>query len=104
MPTEVPTVPLVGVKLLIEGVTRNALLLASEPAGIVTVTGPVVAPLGTVAEIDVLLVTLKVAAVPLKDTPVAPVKPCPRIWMEAFTLPEVGSRLANGVRPGTLKL
>jgi hypothetical protein len=102
--TEVPTVPLVGVKLLMEGVTRNILLLTSAPPGVVTVTKPVVAPLGTVAEIDVSLVTVNVAVVPLNDTAVVPVKPCPRISMEVLTLAEFGSRLANGVRPGTLKL
>src|SRR5580692_8899902 len=48
MVTTVPTAPLVGLTLVICGVTRNILLLVSVPLGVVTVTGPVVAPLGTV--------------------------------------------------------
>jgi hypothetical protein len=47
--TAVPTGPLVGEKLAICGVTRNILLLFSFPPEVVTVTMPVVAPLGTVA-------------------------------------------------------
>jgi len=47
--TEVVTGPLLGLKLLICGVTRNALLLVRMPPGVVTVTEPVVAPLGMVA-------------------------------------------------------
>src|SRR6266550_5336258 len=47
--TAVPTAPLVGEKLVICGMTRNILLLFSFPPEVVTVTIPVVAPLGTVA-------------------------------------------------------
>ena len=50
--TAVPTGPLVGVKLVIVGglvVTENALGLFAVPPGVVTLTGPVVAPFGTVA-------------------------------------------------------
>ena len=47
--TGVVTGPLVGLKLRICGVTRNGLLLVKVPVGVVTVTEPVVAPLGTVA-------------------------------------------------------
>ena len=49
--TLVPTRPLVGVKPLIVGgfTTVNALLLVAVPPGVVTLTGPVVAPAGTVA-------------------------------------------------------
>src|ERR687895_611342 len=67
--TDVPTAPEVGFKLLITGavevvVTVNFTpLLATPPT--VTTTGPVVAPLGTAAVIDVALQLLGVAAVPL---------------------------------------
>ena len=73
--TVVPTAPLVGVKLVIVGggITVKVLLLVAVPPGVVTLTGPVVAPLGTVAEIEVSDVTVKVALVPLNRTAVAPV-------------------------------
>jgi hypothetical protein len=47
--TEVVTGPLVGLKLVICGVTRKFVLLVSVPPGVTTVTEPVFAPLGTVA-------------------------------------------------------
>jgi hypothetical protein len=50
--TLVPTGPLVGVKLVIVGalgVTVNALGLVAAPPGVVTLSVPVVAPVGTVA-------------------------------------------------------
>ena len=47
--TFVPTGPLIGAKLVISGMTRNFLLLVSAPPGVVTATGPVVAPLGRLA-------------------------------------------------------
>ena len=40
--TFVPTGPLVGVKLVMPGITLNCLLLVSVPDGVVTVTKPVV--------------------------------------------------------------
>lgn len=49
MVTEVPTGPLVGEKLLIFGITRNLVMLERMPLGVVTVTGPVRAPVGTLA-------------------------------------------------------
>ena len=47
----VPTGPLVGVKLVIVGglITVKLLALVAVPPGVVTVSGPVVAPAGTVA-------------------------------------------------------
>jgi hypothetical protein len=54
MVTEVTTVPLVGVKLVIVGggaVTVKLLALVAVPPGVVTLTVPVVAPEGTVAVI-----------------------------------------------------
>jgi hypothetical protein len=49
--TLVPTGPLVGVKPVIVGAvtTVNALALVAVPPGVVTLSGPVVAPAGTVA-------------------------------------------------------
>lgn len=45
--TFVPTGPLLGVKLRITGVTLKLAALAVVPPAVVTVMGPVVAPLGT---------------------------------------------------------
>ena len=50
--TLVPTGPLVGAKLVIVGAlapTVKLLALVAVPPGVVTVSGPVVAPAGTVA-------------------------------------------------------
>ena len=51
--TLLPTGSLVGVKLVIVGAlattTVNALALVAVPPGVVTLSGPVVAPVGTVA-------------------------------------------------------
>ena len=59
--------------------TLKGVLLESKPVGVITFTVPVVAPAGTVVVISELETTLKTAAVPLKLTPVAPVKSVPRI-------------------------
>ena len=49
--TLVPAGPLVGVKLVIvgAGTTVKVLALVAVPPAVVTLTGPVVAPVGTVA-------------------------------------------------------
>ena len=65
-----------GVGLTV-GLTVKLAALVAVPPGAVTVTGPLVAPEGTVAVICVSLFTVKVAARPLKATAVAPVKPLP---------------------------
>jgi hypothetical protein len=76
--TEVPTGPLVGVKVVIVGagtvVTAKSLDEVALPFGVVTEILPVVAPLGTVVVICVPLLTAKVAAVPLNETAVAPLR------------------------------
>jgi hypothetical protein len=82
--TVVPTGPLLGVKELMVGggpgtVTVKAVELVALPAGVVTVIGPLLAPLGTVALISVSETTVKTAGVPLKATAVAPVKCAPLI-------------------------
>jgi hypothetical protein len=58
--TLVPTGPLVGLKPLIVGgwVTVKLPLLVLLPPGVVTMIGPLAAPLGTVALIWVLLTTV----------------------------------------------
>ena len=88
MVTGVPTEPLVGEKFVICGITRNNLLLLSMPLEVTTVTKPVVAPLGTVADRKVLVFIEGVARVPLKEMVVAAVKPCPRNATVLPTLPE----------------
>src|SRR5207249_749874 len=75
--TLVPTGPLVGVKLVIVGalaVTVKLLLLVAVPPGVVTLSGPLVAPLGTVASFEAHDRSVKPALVPLNVTAVAPVK------------------------------
>ena len=47
--TTVPTAPFEGVKLVIVGVTANWVALVAVPPAVVTLSGPVVAPDGTVA-------------------------------------------------------
>ena len=49
--TPVPTGPFVGVKLAIAGagMTVKLVALVAVPPGVITLTGPVVAPAGTVA-------------------------------------------------------
>ena len=47
--TLLPTSPLVGVKLAIAGRTAKLAALVAVPPAVVTLNGPVVAPLGTVA-------------------------------------------------------
>ena len=47
--TGTPTLPPVGLKFRMSGTTVNTLLLVKVPAGVTTVTLPLVAPLGTVA-------------------------------------------------------
>ena len=84
--------------ILIYGVTMNCLLLVNVPVEVVTVTNPVLAPLGTVALRKVPDTTDAVAGIPLKLTAVDDVKPCPRISTVLPTLPEYGSRATNGGR------
>ena len=75
-------------------------LLVKVPVGVVTVTGPVVAPAGSVALMNVPRTTLKEdAGTPLKLTAVAPVRPVPRIWITEPTLPLGTTNVTNGPRP-----
>src|SRR5438876_917467 len=106
--TLLPTGPLVGVKLVIvgAGITVKLLVLVAVPPGVVTLTGPVVAPLGTVAAIEVDEVTEKLTAlVPLNVTDVAPVKAVPLSVTLLPTGPLVGVKLAIvGALAVTVKL
>ena len=72
------------------------------PAGVVTAMGPEVAPVGTVTLELVSEATVNVAAVPLKVTAVAPVKPLPLIVTVDPTAPEDGetARDSGGGRSG----
>jgi len=96
--TVVPTGPLVGKKLVIVGaaaVTEKLVALVATPPGVVTAIGPVVAPEGTVAVIWVEESTVKLAAVPLKVTDVAPVRFVPPITTVVPTGPLVGKKLVT---------
>jgi hypothetical protein len=68
----VPLCPDVGVKLAIVGAGTTATVklvgLTQTPKSVTTVTGPVVAPAGTVAVNDVAVAAETVAATPLKKT------------------------------------
>ena len=74
MVTAVPTIPDVGLRLVIVGAgsvtVKGEPLLATPPT--VTTTFPVVAPVGTVVAMLVALQVVIVAAVPLKVTVLVP--------------------------------
>ncbi len=97
--TDVPTAPEVGERLVMLGAptTVNEEPLLFTPLAFTT-TLPVVAPVGTVATIDVApQLVIAVAAVPLNATVLVPwVEPkfAPAIVTEAPTAPDVGDRLA----------
>ena len=91
--TLVPTGPDAGVKLVTvgAGTTVKFDALVAVPPGVVMLIVPVVAPLGTVAVICVSLTTVNDAdPVPLKLTPLVPVKPVPVSVTVAPTRPIVG--------------
>src|SRR2546421_17373 len=74
--------------------TVNALALVAVPPDVVTRSGPVVAPVGTVARMVVAELTVKlVALTPLNVTAVAPVKFVPVIVTVLPTGPLVGVKL-----------
>ena len=74
-------------------------MLEPLPPGVVTEIFPVVAPAGTVAVIFVSELTVKVAALPLNFTDVAPVRVVPVMVTEVPTAPLVGVKL---VMPGAI--
>ena len=69
------------------------LALLAVPPEVVTLIGPVVAPLGTVAAIDVAEFTVKLALVPLNSTALASVKLVPLIVTLVPTGPLPGVKL-----------
>src|SRR3989442_1129807 len=71
-------------------VTVKLLALVAVPLGVLTLIGPLLAPLGTVAVIWVLVFTVKLATVPLKVTLVAPPRLLPLIVTEVPTGPLLG--------------
>ena len=71
----------------------NGLKLVTVPSGVVTLSGPVVAPFGTVAWITIGAVTVKLALTPLNVTAVAPVKFVPLSVTLLPTGPLVGVKL-----------
>src|SRR5215471_9055076 len=81
------------------GKTRKATLLLSVPFGVVTMTVPVVAPVGTLVSIAEAVTLSNGAVVPLKATLIVPVRLFPRMITLAPTLPEVGLVSTNGPRP-----
>ena len=78
-------------------VTVKLAALVAVPSSVVTVIGPVIAPLGTVVVIVPELLTVNVAALPANETAVAPVKFVPLIVTPVPTAPIAG---ANDVRAG----
>ena len=107
--TEAPTAPDVGDKLVMLGVgtTVKFTPLLSTPLACTT-TLPVVAPLGTMATIEVAVqLVIAVAVVPLNLTvPVPCVDPrfVPVIVTDVLTTPEVGDRLVMLGAGTTVKL
>jgi hypothetical protein len=96
--TLVPTGPLVGEKLLMVGataatVTVKLAALVAVPPPVVTLMGPDVAPVGTVAVIRESEFKMKAPSTSLNLTEVAPVKPEPLIVTLVPTGPLVGEKL-----------
>ena len=107
MVTFAPTGPLVGEKVVMVGggMTVKLVPLVAVPADVVTLSGPVVAPAGTVAWITVVDVTVKVVAlVPLKLTAVTLVKFVPLMVMLAPASPLVGAKPVIVGGTSTVKL
>jgi hypothetical protein len=106
--TDVPAVPLAGEKLVTvtSGDTLKLRVLLPLPASVVTEIGPLVAPGGTNAVIEVLLVTLRTTAtVPLNLTFAPLAKPVPVIVMPDPTgAPPAGEKLVTVGAGGIVKL
>ena len=86
-------------------VTVKLAELVAVPPGVVTLSGPDVAPAGTVAVIWLSLSTENAAAVPLNFTAVAPVRLLPVMVTLAPTCPLVGvNDVSVGAGLATVKL
>jgi hypothetical protein len=94
--TEVPTGPRFGAQDTMVGAGMNvkSFALVSVPPGVVTLILPVVAPAGTDVSIRVAETRVKLAAVPLNRTLVAPPRFVPVIVTEAPTGPLAGAKEA----------
>lgn len=94
MRTLVPLGPPLGVKFAMVGHpvgTTKLDGLDATPAGVITVTGPVEAPVGTKADMSLEVSTVKLAVTPLKRTDVAPEKFVPTISTSTPGQPVSGS-------------
>lgn len=88
--TVVPTAADVGVMDITAGVTPKTSLEEPVPAAFVTAMTPAPAPAGTVASMEVVDCTVKVAATPLNDTPVTLSKLAPLMLTGVPIGPEEG--------------
>src|ERR1700728_2923870 len=79
-----------GADSTMPGLTVNASGLSAVPARLVTVTGPVQAPAGTVAVISAEDFTLNSPAAPPNLTPVTSANPEPLIVTSVPIVPETG--------------
>ena len=104
--TDAPTPPLAGVKPVIvgAGITVKLVELCEVPPGVVTASGPVAAPEGTVAVIWVSELNVNVAPTPLKATALTPVNAVPVIVTDVPTGPLVGVKLVTTGAGMTVKL
>ena len=102
MVTVVPRMPVVGEKEVITGTSVKICVLVTLVVDFVTEIEPTVAPLGTVALIWEPEITVNAADVPLKATPVAPVKLLPVMVTVVPTgpLPGVNDTKRNGTPAG----
>jgi len=93
--TTVPTGPAPGLKPLMVGgcCTVKLAVEVTLPAGLVTVTGPVVTPTGATAVMLFPETTVKVAGVPLKLTAVVLLRLLPLKVTTVPATPEAGLRL-----------
>jgi hypothetical protein len=106
--TLAPTAPEVGLKPVRVGavaVTMKVVVEVAVPPEVVTERVPEVAPVGTVAVMEVALPTVKAAEVPLNFTAVAPVKFVPVRVTLAPTAPEGGLKPVRvGAEAVTMKV
>jgi hypothetical protein len=93
--TVVPTGPLAGVNPPMPAISVKLVALRALPSTVVMVIGPVVAPTGTVALIDVAEETLKLALTLLNCTEVAVVNPEPVMVTLAAAAPLAGVKLVS---------
>jgi hypothetical protein len=93
--TVFPTTPEVGAKVVMFGRTVKFVPPVEVPNEVVTLTGPVVAPEGTVATISLELLTVYDEITLLNRTAVTPLNPVPVIVMVEPIVPLVGVKLVN---------